>query len=159
MEYKPEPKIHSGLVELAVVNLMNFRIYTIVPNISHGLLGNMEADLLCYDGEKFTEVEIKISASDLKADFNKKHGHRHKYVSRLIYAMPLSLCGKYSDIIPKENGIISVAWNGRRYEAKHYRKARHKKGIADFIPDHFVNNFMRLGCMRIWSLKQKLYNK
>ena len=158
MEYKPEPKIHSGLVELAVVHLMNFRVYTIVPNISHGLLGNMEADLLCYNGEKFTEVEIKISASDLKADFKKKHGHQHKYISRLIYAMPLKLCEKYADIIPKEHGIISVKWNGYRYVASHYRMARHSKFFQE-PPTRFVHEFMRLGCMRIWSLKQKLYSK
>lgn len=154
----PQPKIHSGHVELAVVALLNFRVYTIVPNISHGLLGNMEADLLCYDGEKFTEVEIKISASDLKADFKKRHGHRHKYITRLIYAMPLNLCEKYGHLIPMENGIISVEWNGYLWKAKHYRMVRHKK-IACLIPDHFIVNFMRLGCMRIWTLKNKLYAK
>ncbi len=157
MEYKPEPKLHSGHIELAVVSLLNYRVYTIVPNISHGLLGLHEADLLCYNG-KFTEVEIKISASDLKADFKKKHGHHHKYISRLIYAMPLNLCEKYSDLIPKENGIIAVSWNGFRYVARHYRQARHKK-IQYEPSDQFISDFMRLGCMRIWSLKQKLYAK
>ncbi len=152
------PNIHSGLIEVAVVELLNFRVYTIVPNISHGLLGNMEADLLCYNG-KFTEVEIKISASDLKADFNKKHGHRHKFISRLIYAMPHDLCEKWGYIIPKEHGIISIGWNPhkKKYSASFYRQSRHRKTIP--IPDYFVRDFMRLGCMRIWSLKQKLYAK
>lgn len=151
----PQPKIHSGHVELAVVALLNYRVYTIVPNISHGLLGHHEADLLCYNG-KFTEVEIKISASDLKADFKKRHGHEHKYISRLIYAMPLKLCEKYGHLVPKQHGIISVTWNGYGFRANHYRQARHKK-IQYEIPYQFISDFMRLGCMRIWSLKAKLY--
>lgn len=151
-----EPKIHSGHIELAVVALLNYRVYTIVPNISHGLLGRHEADLLCYHNGKFTEVEIKISASDLKADFKKQHGHQHKYITRLIYAMPHKLCEKYADIIPKQHGIISVTWHQYRgcYLASWYRQARHSSKVV--IPQSFIEKFMSLGCMRIWTLKHRL---
>jgi hypothetical protein len=157
-EIKPK-KIHSGHIELAVVELLNFRVYTIVPNISHGLLGRHEADLLCYKDGRFTEVEIKISASDLKADFKKKHGHRHPYISRLVYAMPLDLCHKYKDLIPKECGIISIQWNGwlDKYVAHWFRQARHQ--IHNAIPQQTIIDFMRLGCMRICSLKSRLFSK
>jgi len=157
LNHKEEPpKLHSGLIEVAVVELLNFRVYTIVPNISHGLLQNWEADLLCYNG-RFTEVEIKISASDLKADFKKGKSHQHKFITRLVYAMPESLCDKYGYLIPAHCGIISVKWNEWRgkYVARWYRQARHKSSPE--IPNQFILNFMRLGCMRIWSLKQKLY--
>jgi hypothetical protein len=158
VEKIPEPKIHAGHIELAVVDLLNYRVYTIVPNISYGLLNNWEADLLCYNG-KFTEIEIKITVSDLKADFKKTHSHKHKYITRLIYAMPESLCEKYGYLIPKNHGIISVKWNEYlgRFVARWYRQCRHNG--SQEIPESFIRDFMRLGCMRIWSLKKHLNNK
>lgn len=157
----PEPKLHAGHIELAVVSLLNYRVYTIVPNISFGLLGRHEADLLAYSNGKFTEIEIKISASDLKADFKKPHGHHHKYITRLVYAMPLKLCEKYADLIPSQHGIISVTWNDYRgmYEAAWFRQCKHRPIDGVYIPHHFITDFMRLGCMRIWSLKTKLNYK
>lgn len=61
----------------------------------HGLYLNHECDLLVLDkNNRFTEVEIKISMSDLKADFKKYHAHKAKYISRLVYAIPHDLLDK-----------------------------------------------------------------
>jgi len=155
--------IHSGIIEVAVANLLGYRVQTIVPNVSWGLGLSHECDMLALDKNgRFTEIEIKISASDLKADFTKRHGHRSKIISKLIYAMPGWMCEKYEHLIPENCGIISVfrieSINGREfihptYRAEHWRIVRHDKtkGVPD---EKIIRKFMELGCMRIWSLKQ-----
>lgn len=64
------PKPNTQDMELAVTGLLNFRVYTIVPNVSWGLGLGHECDLLALDQQRrFTEIEIKISKSDLVRDF------------------------------------------------------------------------------------------
>lgn len=153
-------KIHSGDIEIAVANLLNYRVYTIVPNISHGLGLKHECDLLALDSNnRFTEVEIKISLSDLKADFKKAHGHRSPYISRLVYAFPDFMLEKAEPLIPKECGIIRVSETNitGNYRAYWHRQCRHK--VIKAVPDTIIRKFMELGCMRIWTLKQHNYNK
>ena len=147
-------KIHSGHVEVAVAMLLNYRVYTIVPNVSHGLYLNHECDMLALKDGKFTEIEIKISMSDLKADFKKSHGHKSKYITRLVYAMPKEMVDKAMGIIPREFGIIGVKQynSGNGYQAYWVRQARHRKQ-TDRIPQFIIDKFHHLGCMRIWSLK------
>jgi hypothetical protein len=142
--------------------LLNYRVYTIVPNISWGI-GLHECDMLALDNKgRFTEIEIKVTASDLKADFKKKHSHSSKMISRLFYAMPIELCEKYDEIIPKHCGIISVhgisVSHGIRYFAKFYRHAKHDKKKEN-PNEKIIKKFMQLGCMRIWSLKSHNYYK
>lgn len=157
-------KLHAGHIEYAVVQLLNYRVYTIVPNVSWGMGFNHECDLLALDNKnRFTEIEIKVTASDLKADFKKAHGHRSEYISRLVYAMPMNLAEKYSDIIPKECGIIAVdvvtksKWQTsdlvtyRVLVAEWWRQVKHAH--TEEVPQKKILKFMQLGCMRIWSLK------
>lgn len=73
--------------------------------------------------------------------------------------MPKELCEKYEDLVPKHCGIISVdvtypEWmcGGAMVKAKHYRIAKHDK-TKRMPTEREKMNFMRLGCMRIWSLK------
>lgn len=151
--------MHAGNIELAVAALLNYRVYTIVPNVSHGLYLNHECDMLALKDGKFTEIEIKISLSDLKADFKKSHGHKSKYISRLVYAIPEEMLAKAEQIIPKEYGIIVVktyppreSTSLPRYGASWYRQCRHRK-TTEAIPRDILDKFYHLGCMRIWSLK------
>lgn len=166
-------KLHAGHVEVAVAMLLNYRVYTIVPNVSHGLGLWHECDMLALDDKgRFTEIEIKISASDLKADFKKEHGHRCKFISRLYYAMPIELCEKYQDLIPSHCGIIAIKeikfhrWEKvergsdkvkyvehQGWKAEFFRQVKHDK-TKEKPSEKIIKNFMRLGCMRIWSLKR-----
>lgn len=73
MESKP-PRLHSGNIEHAVAMLFGYRIYDIVPNVYWGWNLRHEADLICVNSNMYvTEVEIKVTAADLKADFKKGH--------------------------------------------------------------------------------------
>lgn len=140
-------------MELAVAVLIGYRANTIVPNVSWGLYLKHECDMLVLDKQnRFTEIEIKISKSDLKADFSKKHGHKSKIISRLVYAIPENLLETALELLPNDSGIIIVKYYNGYYKAFWHRHARHKKNTEE-IPTSTINKFYQLGCMRIWSLK------
>lgn len=157
-------KMHAGHIEVAVSNLLDYRKNIIVPNISHGFFGNHEADLIVVDEKnRVTEVEIKISLSDLKADFKKPSRiNPSKLVSRLIYAIPDYLLEKAEPLIPKNCGIIIVRQWGEsdipRVIASWHRMVKHDKKISA-LNENSVRNLIRLGCMRIWTLKRHNNNK
>jgi hypothetical protein len=141
-------------MEVAVAKLFCYRKNIIVPNVSWGWGLRHEADLIIVDqNNKATEVEIKISLSDLKADFKKGHTHESNRISRLIYAIPHELLDKSLDIVPKTAGIITVKWNAYRYCAEWYRTVKHDKNKKP-LSDRDLVALTRLGCMRIWSLKE-----
>lgn len=151
-------KIHAGHIEVAVAKLIGYRSHTIVPNVSWGLGLRHECDMLVLDGNgRFTEIEIKTTLSDLKADFKKKHDHSSKLISRLVYAMPQDVLNKGADIIPKHAGIIAIAPKmiGKHETLSAYwvKMVKHDKLTAK-PSDGVVKKFMSLGCMRIWSLKE-----
>lgn len=147
-----EPRIHAGHVELAVVMLLNYRAYTIVPNVCWHFAH--ECDLLAIDDQRrLTEIEIKVSASDLRADFNKKPWHESDMISRLVFAVPASLVALCEKLLPSKVGIISVKWNGRGFFAEWHRQCRHDKAKQP-ITEKQALQLTRLGCMRIWSLKK-----
>lgn len=63
----------------------------VIPNCSWGFL-NHEADLLILNKSKhLIEIEIKRTWSDFMGDFKKDHTHNDKKLSRLYYAVPLSI--------------------------------------------------------------------
>lgn len=148
-------------MEIAVAELIGYRNHTIVPNVSWGLGLKHECDLLVMDKKnRFTEVEIKISKSDLRADFKKDHGHRSNIISRLVYAIPEDMLSLGLELIPASCGIITVSYRpySRKYKASWHRVPKHKKPLPK-VPDSTIARFYELGCMRIWSLKQALYSK
>jgi len=156
-------KLHSGHMEIAVVNLLNYRQYTIIPNVSYGWNLRHEADLLAVTKDNFvTEIEIKISVSDLKADFKKVHNHRSNRIHRLVYAVPDFMLKQTMELVPKQHGIIAVKWvvfndSVGRYVAEWVRRVTKNGNPA--ITEKNLNDLLRLGAMRIWSLKQHNYGK
>lgn len=159
-------KIHSGQMEVAVANLIGYRTHTIVPNVSWGLGLRHECDMLVLDDkDRFTEIEIKVSKSDLKADFNKGHGHYSGIITRLIYAVPTDLLETAKELVPPKCGIIEVLTIPPKdktwlpvHRAQWIRRCRHRKPDRP-VTDETIRKFMMLGCMRIWSLKTCLYRK
>lgn len=148
-------------VEIAVVNLFGHRRTVMVPNVYWGLGLRHEADLICLDPQgRFTEVEIKVSKSDLKADLRKTHNHWSSIISRLVYAMPEELIPVAKQILPRHAGLISVQYQPAG-------KTTLKMPVAYWVriskhnslrpSQNQIQDFMRLGCMRIWSLKQHYY--
>lgn len=87
-----DTKLSIHQIELSVVRyLANTRSDIIIPNLSFGLL-NHEADLAIINKNGYlTEVKIKRSFEDLKADFKKSEFHKDERVYRFFYCLPLTI--------------------------------------------------------------------
>ena len=84
----------------------------VIPNV---LLGSYEADFITITKSDYLiEVEIKISISDFRADFKKKHYHDCPKVNALYYAFSTELYEKHKEEIDEScekvgAGIILIA--------------------------------------------------
>lgn len=150
-------KLHCGDMEVALARHFNWRVNLIVPNVSWGFDLKYEADLLVVSPAGYvTEIEIKVSRGDIKADLKKhKCAHRSKLVKRFFYAVPQSIAD--SEWLPLDCGLITVNDNFT-YDVKVVRPPRINRE-AKPLEDHKIRELMSLGCMRIWSLKEALNNK
>ena len=120
--------MNSGFIQFRVAMYFDPRRYIIVPNVSWGL-GIHECDLLMVNKDGYgTEVEVKISRSDIIADQKKPHHQRHACdrIKRLYFAIPTKL-RHCADLIPAHAGIITVADDGScvvERRPKNYHAAR-----------------------------------
>lgn len=157
-------KITSRHIEIAVANWFGYRTNLIVPNVSWGFGLRHECDMLiCSNSNYLTEVEIKISKSDLKADLLKSHKHDSKIIKKLYFAYPESM-SDCDSLVPERAGIIHIwEWksnpnfNTGTFGCKLIRNPVAVKGVGK-IDENKKIELMRLGCMRIWSLKEHLNN-
>ncbi len=138
-------------IELALANHLNIRANIIVPNIHWGLLP-YEVDLLVLSSKGYaTEIEIKVSVSDLKADKLKKHDHSSNLIKRLFFAMPLKM-QEHIKHVPAKAGILFVDDYGR---VREHRKAK-LNTAARKLTEKEIYQVLRLGNMRTWTLRKKL---
>ena len=158
-------KFHSGDIEIAIAEHLNFRQHLLVPNVSWGLGFNHEIDLLVVTRKNYAwEIEIKISKSDLKADKKKKHEHKSKKIARLYFAVPYNLKDDALQLIPEHAGLFVVRnYNecldhGRfRYPEVQLVKAPKINTDARPLTDWEMTHLYHLAAMRIWSLKRVVY--
>jgi len=144
-------KLNTSDVEYAVAKYFNPRINLIVPNVWWGLGFNHELDLLiCSNSRYCTEVEIKVSRSDIKADGKKGHNHDSKKIKRFFYAVPDSLAD--CEHLPVDCGLIVVDLNLR---CKTVRPPRINR-IARPLDDWEYLKLLQLAAMRVWTLKETL---
>ena len=77
-----------------------------------------EADLMIISKARYaTEIEVKTSLADWRADFKKGKHQEHKFIKYFYYAVPAELVDKAPPEIPEQYGILSVAHgsNGSLY--------------------------------------------
>jgi len=138
-----------------------------------------ECDLLCLSKSGYaTEVELKISRSDLLADKKKKHQHKSAKIKYLYFAVPYYLKETALECIPERAGLYVFGREGmepsvrplyytcgnagRKYASagvhliKKVRKAKINKA-AEKWPDQARLHTAHLGAMRIGGLKKKIY--
>lgn len=119
---------------------------------------NHECDMLIVSKNQYlTEVEIKISLSDLKADFKKEHQHKDENIKNFYYAFPEEMKEKAIKLIPEEAGILIAVKkhlnDGYEYrEIKCYRKPKINKE-AKPINDIVLSRIYRLGYLRYWNYR------
>lgn len=150
-------------MEVAISKMFGIRQHIIVPNISWGFDGMHECDLfLIKKSGVAVEVEIKRTKSDFLADFKKEHDHKDRLnrITEFYYAFPEDLIEKCIDRIPEHAGIIACRIytdykKQERVSAHIDRKPKRIKGARKLTVEEQLK-VSRLGCMRIWSLKEKI---
>jgi hypothetical protein len=159
---KMKGKWTSDEIECAVAKFYGVRQNIIVPNVSWGFgyLGH-ECDMLIVSGSGYaTEIEIKISKSDLKRDLSKGHNHKSDLIKSLFYAVPIELFECAVEFLPKDVGIMTIEmiyplqfipFTKTTIARPCTRKDRFRK-----ITERELMQLMRLGCMRIFTLKEKI---
>ena len=171
-------RITSQDVEILVANHFGFRQNIVVPNVSWGMNLGHEADMIILRPSGYAiEIEIKVTAGDIKADTKKcwrrsrisgevLPAHWCRMVKLVFFALPEKL--KDNEHIPPHVGILSIV---PQHEEKWYDGNQHL--VAARVEVHReprVNTeavkwsdkdrakLAELGCMRIWALKQHLAN-
>lgn len=155
-------------IEIALMKFFDIRKNIIVPNCYWGLYFskklrlNHEADLVILSKSNLaTEVEIKVSLQDLKNDFKKSKWKSYKksgntinpIFSKMFFAIPETLYEKSKNIIPANIGIITIT--EEEHKVKIIRKAKMNPKKVKW-PDELKIKLLRLGCLRILGLKQKI---
>ena len=141
----------SSFVEIAVARHFNYRMNLIIPNVYWGLGLSYEVDLLIVSPSGYaTEVEIKVSKSDIKADLSKRHTHNSKLIKRFYFAVPESLAD--CEYLPKDAGLVTVTDFG---VCKILRPPRVNKE-ARRLSEGQLHILRGLAAMRIWDLKESI---
>lgn len=129
----------------------------VLPNILLivGRVGQYEADLLYITPNRYcTEVEIKISIADFKADFKKKIYHNSDLVRNFYYAFPSELyqdnCAEINQILSDSDaGIMAVKdFKGRCVRIMRDPKPRRH---IEPISEKQLYELMRVGCMKWYT--------
>lgn len=122
---------------------------TPIPNILM-LGGRYEADFVYINKNDYlTEVEVKISVDDFKADFKKKHYHDSTDVRSLYYALPKDLYNANKDLFKsmaaeRGAGIIVVAGCRTCQIVQRAVIRREVKPLGTWQ----MLYYMRLGCLK-----------
>lgn len=156
-------------IELAIIGMdeFNIRRNVVVPNVSWGFL-NHEADILVMSKSGYlTEIEIKRSLSDLRADFKKKHDHSDERIKYFYYCVPLSLLQDAIDLCVEHKRIVSgVITYTEKSKMKIHRIDFGEYGIYRdkfnyprklFLEEQF--QVARLGSMRVWGMQKKFVER
>lgn len=143
----------------------------IIPNASWGL-GLHECDLLVVSEAGYaTEVEIKISKSDLRADVKKTHDHQSSKIKFLYFAVPITLAAEIlfdastyekpgtrwkppmsRGLLPAGAGILLVSSRGHVLCALKATANPHAKPFND----KDWRKFAKLMTCRYWSQHQTI---
>ncbi len=143
-------------LELLVAEYFNWRKNIILSNIYYGFL-SYEADMLLITRNKYLwEIELKVSKSDLRNESKKEaFVHNDHRIKRLYFAMPEYVLEEMfldEEYIPDDAGILLCRSNGRVYPYRHAKDRKARKLTVDEYME-----LCRLGVIRNWSLKRKIY--
>lgn len=150
-------------IEIGLAEYFGIRKNIIVPNcfISFGTAKDHECDLIVIQKNGYAaEVEIKMTVSDFKADFKKKHCHEHELLRYLYYAMPSDIYDSVKNDIPDNCGAFSIE---KVFRNEEFVTVTSLKLSPTAKPSRKLNfeeqlKIARLGTMRLWKHKGELNN-
>lgn len=165
-----DTKLTLDQIHLALRNsgLWNKRSDIIVPNLSWGLLP-YEADFVIVSKSGYlTEIEIKRSWEDFKADFKKDHKHDDERIYKFAYCVPESICGRAVSYIREQNpdssdymlpAVIYYSEDMRIgvTELKFFDNLNAKKRRKLFLEEMLT--IARLGQLRYWARVENDYKE
>lgn len=149
-----EPNMNAMDIERAMAHHIGIRTHVIVPNVSWAMF-DYELDLCSLDIHSMyaTEVEIKISKSDLKADLKKPHHHHNPWMHYLYFAMPESM-QDCIDLVPEHAGIYLVKESNKWGEPEVLKaKQAVVNKEAKKWDDHKAFELARLASLRYWNTR------
>mgnify|MGYP003290876728 CR=1 FL=1 len=123
------------------------RGYIVIPNLKMDY-GLYEADFVYINKNNYlTEVEIKISIADFKADFKKKHFLSCIHIRSLYYAMPFSMWKEHNEVI---NEMVKSVGAGLIVVGDVSPTVVIKAALRDVKPltTQELINYMRIGCLK-----------
>gem|GEM_PF-1098118 len=154
-------------VELWLAEEFKFRKNLIIPNVSFGFWNKYhdghECDILVVRPSGYVaEIEIKRSLSDLKAEEKKMHRHKSNAIREFWFAIPEEAMPDGLDFIDNNFPEAGVLVYSKRPHATLHRVtgAKIKKPkinkAAIRLTDDDRGKLMRLGCLRLWSMRKTL---
>ena len=149
---RPAMRYHGGKWRT-----FSFLRYIVVPNVAWGMGLDYECDLLAMtDCGYLVEVEIKISAADIKRDAKKRKWgtyDKDSPVSRLYFAAPAALASVLIEHAPMYAGVITVQAGLTGFAVRTERKAQ-KRDVRS-LNDEERLKLARLGTLRYWSRRSR----
>jgi len=158
-------------MELAIFREFSKSGNIVVNNFCHTIVGLHECDMLILNPRGYaTEIELKISTSDLRADFKKFHGHINSHIARFFYAVPKKLVKLALELIPERAGLYSISNKTIMPAIKNYygyhpewvwykieiiRKAKRTKNAHRWTDEERLKLAVS-GSWRIFPLKKKI---
>lgn len=117
-----------------------------------GMVVNHEADILLVSKNLYlTEIEIKISISDLKKETKKKHNHQDPKIKRLYFLVPTTILRNAIKLIPEDCGILGAYRTIRdTISIRVVREPKVNKEAVKISQDELVNIY-RLQSLRYWE--------
>ncbi len=134
--------------------------YCVVANPSWGLGLPWEADLMaCTKAGFLTEVEIKVSLSDWKADIHKEKYRKNgtwmqswwNLIKNYYYACPIELAHRHEEVrFPDTAGVLGIGWEKTRWTVEVIKPAVPNNEAKKLTLERMAK-LARLGSMRAWG--------
>jgi hypothetical protein len=142
--------------------------FVAVPNVSWGFFKHREVDLAVVTKAGYlTEVEVKVSLSDWKADKRKAHGfgflkNQGGMTKRFFYAAPLELAQRWAEVgIPEEAGVLGASESTLHPGVIRFETVKPAADLdgARKLTDREQADLARLAALRIWDLLDAIDRK
>ena len=163
---KTELSVRQIQLALRNFDLFNQRSDIIVPNLSWSILP-YEADLIGISRSgQVTEVEIKRSIADLRADYKKDHRHDADCVTYFFYCVPEKLVEKAKSVILEceqkryvvpitEKDCPALLYYNEKGQIFHTSFGKAKRFGYHRVSSEDRENAGRMASLRYWDLLEK----
>lgn len=154
----------SGRIRFALARYFNWRQHVMM---SEWTIDGGIADLLFISRSGYaTEIEIKISRADWKADRHKQKFDRERpHIARFFYAVPETLADSQPEWTPEYTGLLIVRAAHNSYSFDEVTEARAAiRRPAQKMSDREIARVHRSAYFRFWEqemarLQVRLYDR